>query len=52
MIKPKLRLNENKQMMWREASERLSNSDRGDRVLKRVVEKGRLNVNKLRKSTR
>ena len=47
-IKPKLRLSENERELWRKANEKFESFKVGEKVLKEVIEKGRLNVNKMK----
>lgn len=48
IVKPKMKLTEDDRDVWRKANERYKSFKVGDKVLKEVIEKGRLNVNKMR----
>ena len=47
-IRPRMKLSENDRDVWKRANERFESFEVGQKVLKEVIEKGRLNVNKLR----
>ena len=47
-IKPRLRLSENERELWRKANEKFESFKVGEKVLKEVITKGRLNVNKMK----
>ena len=46
-IKPRMKLSENDRELWRRANEKFESFKVGEKVLKEVIEKGRLNVNKM-----
>ena len=48
-IKPRMKLSESDRELWRRANEKFESFKVGEKVLKEVVEKGRLNVNKMEK---
>ena len=47
-VRPRFSVNEGDRDVWRKANERFESFKVGDKVLKEVIEKGRLNVNKMR----